>query len=297
MQPYWMNQSQNYWNFYGPGPYNGYGIMPQYYPQPMPYYNPMNNFQPNIPGGNGGGVYLDKPVVYMTGPTGTKVQVYVDQGGTAKDKHEVLVAVPAFSHSKMGSGWNAVIDGKTLRTDKGDYEYFFYDAWADDKIFQDKEGYCADRKEILDYMSSGLKQRGFPENSIQDFKMTWNIKLPFNQNLCVYPQTEKELQAGVKLTFEPANVELIQLEFIVVPKSYFSRPEAKGRPRFSAAPGKDFVRFKPTSMITGRTVAGTAAATAKAPTIKAYDWGVGFIRVQGTEHENAVRKPDSKKNN
>lgn len=289
MQPWWMNQAPNYWNFYGPGPYNGYGMMPQYFP--MPNYQPFNNPSSHPVHQGPGGVYMAKPVLYLRGPADTKIEVLVDEGGTPKDKHELLVAVPALKHSKKGASWSATINGKTLKTENGDYEFFFYDSWATDSIFQDQEGYCSNRKEVLEYMRSGLKQRGFPENSIQDFDMTWGVKLPYNQNLCVYPQTEKQLQQGTKLTFTPA-VELIQLEYVVVPKSFFARPEAKQRERFKSAPEKDFVDFKKTSEIANREV----ASSKDKPAVTAYDWGVGFMRVQGTEHqEPPLRKPDSEK--
>lgn len=262
MAPWWMSASPYYSNFYGPpGFYNGWGMMPNYFPTPLytpPYVPPHSHH-------GGGGMYAAKPVLYIKGPAKSKVRVIVETGGRKDSNVEVLVAVPAFSESKGVSSWSGELTKTGLKTPEGEYPYFFYDAWIDDAIFQDRQGHCGDRKEVLGYMQSGLKQRGFPEESIQEFEKTWSVKLPFNQNLCVYPQTEREMQKGVKISFEPKTVELVQLEYVVVPKQFFASEEAKGRPRFTKEPKEDF-QF-------------ASRKVASASTIRAYDWGVGFMRL------------------
>jgi len=271
MQPWWMNASPYYSNFYGPaGFYNGFGMQPNYFPMPQ-YFPSPQIVQPN----RGGGMYMDKPVLYLRGPAKAKVQVTLSMGGGKDSNSEVLVAVPALTESKGVSSWDVELNQNSLKTTEGNYDFLFYDAWADDSIFQDKRGYCGDRKEILSYMKSGLKQRKFPEESIVEFEATWNVKLPFNQNLCVYPQTERELQNGVKISFEPKNVELVQLEYLVIPKPYFTSDESKTRTHFSQAPLEDFQEFKEGSLISKLEVASQDSKNS----IHAYDWGVGFLRL------------------
>lgn len=247
MNPWWAGYQPNYWNFYMPGPYNGMGMMPQYFPAP-PYFPPQG----------GGGVYMAKPVVYVRGPKGARVEI-----GVTPAKGEVVVAVPALRE------WKAELQGTEMKTSEGKYGFFFYDAWMDHTGMQDERGTCGNRADALTYMENLLKQGEFPAEAIQDFRATWSIKLPHQQELCVYPQTEEQLQTGVRLTFKPERVRLTQLEFVIVPKRFFGSAEAKTWPKFAKAPKAEFSYRKPAS----------APPSAK-DEIRAFDWGVGFLRME-----------------
>lgn len=242
---WWMRQAPNYWNFYMPGPYNGWGMMPNYFPA-LPY---------SPPGGDG--FYAAKPVVYLRGPSGSKVEIEI-----ATPKGELLVTVP------NRKNWKAEIQGAKLKTKEGNYEYFFYDAWLDHNGLQDQKGACGDRKETLAYMETALKQAEFPSEAIREFKNTWSAKLPHQQELCVFPQTEEQLKSAVELKFKPASVKLTQLEFIVVAKKFFGSPDAKKWSKFTQEPKKEFGFRSPAS----------EAAEGNKYAIRAFDWGVGFLR-------------------
>ena len=261
VQPWWGQQTympSNYWNYYAPGPYNGWGVAPQFFPQP--------HFQ--TPGGNGG-VMLDKPVVYVTGPDHTEVSLSVQP--KSESAGMLLATVPALTKSS----WKARVEKNQLQTDEGSYEYFFYDARVDEHLFQDQAGFCGERPEVLSYMANGLKTRGFPENSIQEFKSTWSVKLPWHQSLCVYPQTEKELSSGIEIKIEPTTAKLTQLEFVVVSEAYHREANHQDHPKFAKAPSKDFI-FES---------AERNVASAKSE-VHVYDWGVGFLEVskKKTDH-------------
>lgn len=250
MNQWWMGYQPNYYNFFMPGPYNGMGMMPQYFPQPP--------FQPQ----GGGGVYMAKPVLYLRGPKGTKVEI-----GVTPAKGELIVAVPALRQ------WKAEIRGPRLKTAEGEYEFFFYDLWMDHAGLQDEKGACGDRKETLAYLETALRQRGFPEEAVQDFNATWSVKLPHQQELCVFPQSEEQLQGGLTLTFKPATVQLTQLEFVVVPKRFFGSAEAKTWNKFTKEPRGEYAFRKPAS-------SGNPATADGAKAIRAFDWGVGFLRME-----------------
>ena len=255
-QPWLVAGSQptNYWNYYAPGPYFGMGVMPQFFPN-------NQNFQ--RPGG--GGVMDDKPVVYVTAPDHTEISISIKP----KDSNFLLATVPSLPDHQ----WKARVEKNALQTNEGIYEYFFYDARVAEDSFQDQAGFCGERNEVLTFMANGLKTRGFPENSIQEFKSTWSIKLPWHQSLCVYPQTEKEISHVLEIKIEPANAKLTQLQFVVVPKLYHQHADKKIRPKFSKAPSVDFVFPEELDR--------KLAATDKAPHV--YDWGVGFMAVDRSE--------------
>lgn len=255
--PWWSQpMAQNYWNLNMPGPYNGWGMNPQYFPQfPKKLQPPLS--------------YMAKPVLYLRGPKGTRVQIKIED----TQKHsELLVMVPSQKN------WQGKIHETQIKTDEGNYDFFFYDAMITNSIFQDETGFCGDRESSLAYMEDALSKRNFPNEAIRDFKETWQVKLPHHQKLCIYPQTEKELQNGVKLQFTPASVTLTQLEFIVVPEEFLKSKTAKTWNKFNQAPKKE-AQF--------RAIASTISNSKKQ--ISAFDWGVGFLRVDRESEKKASK--------
>ena len=255
LQPWWINSSSNnYWNPTGLGPYNGWGVMPSYYPPAPAFNNP------------GGGVMMYKPLVYVTAPDHTKIKI----SPTIVPPGMLMAAVPKLNlnaDAKTKDSWSSEVMKNKFVTTEGEYEFFFYDARLQEESFQDQAGACGDREDVLQYMETGLKLRGFPDTAVLDFKAAWSIQLPYHQDLCVYPQSEMDLKSGMHLEVEPKNARVVQLEYVVVPELYQREVKVKKTQKFSKAPTVAFVYQQ-----VDRKLAASNPITV-------YDWGVGFMLV------------------
>lgn len=251
-----------------------YQMQPSFAP-PMPYYGYYGSMAyPNFGfpgpwGGSGmyGGMYpgwgnvgMGKPVLYLDGKDGTKVDVRVKfaEGGNW------LAAAPAHGES----AWSGKLQGNHFVSAGADYRYLFYDYRTDGNQLQDERGFCTGRESLMRKLKTALKDSGFKENEIHDFDQYWSVKIPVSHRYCVYPQSMPDLQKLAHLEIEPKPASLTQLMFIIQVDE-----ELTGKPgKFTHAPSKTW---------TAEPIADARAPASDSPTVQAREWGVGFFFTNG----------------
>ncbi len=202
---YWNNYSFPFWGYYGMQFPNFY------YPGPWGYY----------PGGWGGGIIggyypgagnigLAKPVLYIDADPKSTFSLRVDFPTKPTDW---LVTVPAYR-----DGWKlqAHPEGGVL-SEGAHYPYVFYDLRTDDGPLQKKYGFCKTRSESIEKMSSILKKLNFKDSEVSDFTTYWNLKIPNLPEVCVFPQTEVELNQLAKLAIQPPIENITRILFVIMP--------------------------------------------------------------------------------
>ncbi len=199
--PYWWQTGpMMYSNFYQPAPWYSSG-MPG-----MSYYSPgvMGNYYPG-----GGGVFAAKPNLYLIGAPGTQVSVKIQM---KEEGANWLAAVPAHGQE----GWKGTLnDRKRIVTENGAYRYLYSDYRLFGQNFQDQNGFCADRKNIINKMALELNRAGFSGRELADFIEYWSVKLPASKRYCVYPQDERQLNAVAPLEVTPKPVAIRRVLFMV----------------------------------------------------------------------------------
>jgi hypothetical protein len=189
--PPWIYSANRYRNFFYPGPWNIWGIQPQ----PFPGTGTMMAY---------------KPILYVDGPKGQSVDVRVNY---PDKRSNWLATIPQYSEE---NGWKVQIpkDGQGLKVGDATYEHLFYDFRFFPTGFQNTKGFCKPRNEAISEMARLLEEMKFKQTEIAHFLEEWRIKMP-KQNVCVYPQGNKELEAVATITTEPS-VELATRVLFVV---------------------------------------------------------------------------------
>ncbi len=174
--PWWAYQGQmsypnmNYpgaWNSMGPTP----GMMPQHYP-------------------GSGQVFAAKPNIYVSGNQVNRAFHFDLKDG----KGNFLATTPAFSTDYQ---WQGELTGTNqFQVDGILYDYLFYDVRLSLNHLQFTHGLCGERKDLIDYMLSDLKNLGHPQRSLDDFSEHWQVKIPAYPYYCVYPQYDTQLEAN-----------------------------------------------------------------------------------------------------
>jgi hypothetical protein len=193
--PYWMNYRNPYTNFFYPGPWmmNSWNLNPGFFP--------------------GGGHYgAAKPNLYFSVTKKQEVEVSVDY---KNPKTRWLAAIPAPQDNR----WKVKIEPhKDPSIDGVSYPYVFYDFRGYDDELQASSGFCEKRNEAIDKMKVILRQAHFRKKEVEDFEEYWRIKMPPADELCVFPQSEKELDKTAKIISKPDPRKVTRRMFVVVPK-------------------------------------------------------------------------------
>lgn len=237
---WWQTGPINYSNFYSPAPWNyGYGypgVMPQYYP-------------------GGGQIFAAKPNLYVEGDAGTKITVkvnFIEEGANW------LASVPV--HGTQG--WSGtLIEKNKIRTDNGTYKYLYSDYRLYGRNFQDNEGFCAERSNLIPKLAIELKNSGFSGREIADFLDYWSVKIPQGDRFCVFPQDERQLNAVAPLDISPKPVSVRRVLFLVQPEGGL----LKNGEKFTSAPTRS---WNPQPL---------RAVAADSKSIRIREWGVGFL--------------------
>lgn len=239
--PYWGYYGSLYPNFYYPGAWGNSGLNQFYYP-------------------GGANIAMAKPVVYIDAPEKSAYDVSI----AFKDpQSNWLMTVPSYE-----SKWSVQV-GKSseLFVDKTRYSYLFYDYRAEDAKLQNTSGFCATRKEALEKMEEILKASGFKKPEIEDFETHWSIKLPPTDHLCVFPQTEKQLNTMNEIIVKPEIAKMKRVLFVVMTKD---KGKFYGAGKFQEEPQ---VAWK-----TDSNVPGTRQPSSKETVLR--EWGVAFHFVE-----------------
>ncbi|OFZ80792.1 MAG: hypothetical protein A2583_08420 [Bdellovibrionales bacterium RIFOXYD1_FULL_53_11] len=246
--PWWGGYgAMSYSNFSYPGAWSGAGMAGESYPR-------------------GGGGFMGKPNLYVSGKAGTtfKVSVKMPPGSNW------LVAVPA--HGTKGWQGTVLENGKIKVSDRETHDYFFYDFRCDESRLQDTAGFCSTRETVIERIATLMKQGGFRPGEITDFKTYWNVKLPPSESYCVFPQGSRELDSIATLQIEPRPDKLLRMAFMIITE------EAR---RFSGM-GRKFLEM-PKSSWTAKD--GQPPASTRRPAnkdgIEVREWAVGFIGSPG----------------
>ncbi len=240
--PYWQGYGAlSYNNFYYPGMWGNHGINPHFYPRPMPV--------------DGGGAYMAKPNLYISGPKDSQVKVSIK----LKNGSNWLISVP--SHGK--SGWEGKLtEDRKLIVGKAKHDYFYYDYRVDQNALQDQAGFCGDRETVLSKMITALQVARFYENEVADFYEHWSVKLPVSDRYCVYPQESNQLDPLAEIKVHPAPKAIKRIIFMVQVKEALTGSGAK----FTKAPPHSW-QFE----------SARSVASDNKDAIELREWGVGFL--------------------
>lgn len=237
MSPWWLYQAPFYPNYFYPGQWMNFGLNSGYYP-------------------GQGHVGLAKPNVYFHGPKGTKFKMQIQM---IDNQANWLATVPDYD-----LGWSGKIaEGNKIEIGKPHYSFLYYDLRTDEKPFQSKSGFCSNRAESLKKMSEVLKNQGFSSQEIFDFEEYWQIKMP-PKDVCVFPQTENELDRIVKLEIRPHPDHIRRMVFVVV---YQDSTKTKYKGKFLTKPTQNWVSLK----------SERAPSSKNSNLLEIHEWGVAFL--------------------
>lgn len=185
--------------------------------------------------------------------------------------NNALVATPALGTQ----GWTltAKADGHVVASG-ATYDSLVYDAQADDKALQFKEGFCDKRENIPAKMSDYLTAAGFSAKSTAAFQAEWALRMPPNSDLCVYPQGENEIHEVVNYKTATTNANK-RVWFIVIPQQDAAISKIHAFPKhFAALPDKPAVN----ALVAMKAKAeNKVRAVANDPDLTIEEWGVGFM--------------------
>lgn len=170
------------WNY--PGVWNNSRNTLNAYSYPNSMVNPSSGHQ-------GGG--LGKPYIYVSGPVGESIKINIDfNGGT----HWV-------SSPPAKNGWHVTLgEDEQLIVESAKYKHLFYDYQIDELHLQFSEGFCGDKKFILKEMVYILRFLEFQKNEISEFVNYWSNKIPKAKGYCVFPQDNRQLSKGAKISYD-----------------------------------------------------------------------------------------------
>lgn len=222
---------------------------------------------PRYPGT--GPMVMGKPNIYFYSPEKKKVKfkININESGN-------LLATTPVIHEQ---GMEFEIDqsgGLTHQSAK--HPYFFYDLRTDSKKVQQSAGKCVKSKDVVKTMVDYLKAAGFNEKEQKDFYSYWNVKLPKLPTVCIYPQTNENLNELSNIEIKPKPEHYTRLVFMLVPIIKGKTPEKL----FTKVPQKD---WRPNAKL-------------RAPASSNYvvrEWGVGFLTVP--EVTNKIVPPKFRK--
>jgi len=207
--------------------YQWYGVQNfQNYYYPAAWYGP--GFNSNTYPGNGP-IYAAKPNIYIQAPDKTKIELKLNFNSQAN----LLVAVPIYGKQ----GWAIESQDGKVQVGQVSYDYLYYDYRLQENDLQSESGFCGDREEMIQRMIEILDKRNYQHNEIEDFLENAYAKLPRQSQLCVFPQTDKELNSQLSFEFNHKKFSLERLLFIIAPQDMELIPKLK---RFSIVPEKNF---------------------------------------------------------
>jgi hypothetical protein len=195
--PWWMGYSTYYPNFFYPGAWSNYGLNQGFYP-------------------GSGNVAAAKPNLYISGPQNKDLKIKIN---FKEIRPKVYPTWLATSPEANENTWKIKLDKNNfLLSEKARYPFIYYDFRVDDDLFQAEKGFCAERNEALEKMSLVLNELGFKANEVKDFEEHWRIKMP-PQAVCVFPQSNTELDKIATLETNPPLKKLTRILFIATYKS------------------------------------------------------------------------------
>jgi hypothetical protein len=207
--PYWGNfGAPIFSNFYYPSPWMNGGIMPGYFP-------------------GGGNIGMDKPNIYLSSTRSESVDIsveYINKGT------RWLASVPAVGEN----GWHVVLNPKdAMQIENAKYPYIYFDYRGYDDNLQNTQGFCEPRNKSIEHMISLLREAKFKILEVKDFEEYWKIKMPPTDTLCVFPQSEIQLDKTAKINLTPQAHSVVRRLFVVVPKD---RETFFGKAKFTREP-------------------------------------------------------------
>lgn len=229
--------TMSYSNFNYPSPWSGRGMNTRYFP-------------------GGGNVGMLKPNVYLYGTKGTTFTIKAEY----KDDSNVLIAVP--QHGTKGWNGRLAANDKII-ADSATYSFLYYDYLSYEHFLQNERGFCVKTKEdFIDRAIGILKNYGFRENAVTDFKQQWAMKTPKSTGYCVYPQDHRQLDQVVRFDVKPTDAKLSRLIFVVITEEMLKQ----GGNKFAQTPKKDWMPD-----LERRKLANN-------PSLEIHEWGVGVLK-------------------
>ncbi|HLD99181.1 MAG TPA: hypothetical protein VJB59_02915 [Bdellovibrionota bacterium] len=212
----------------------------------------MGNFYPGS-----GGMFGAKPNLYIEGTANTDVSVRVI---LKEEGSNWLASVPA--HGALG--WKGKLDNRNfLKTDRGDYRFIYYDFRMFGKQFQDQEGFCTQKENVIPRIAQTMNEAGFNGVEIADFLEYWSVKFPNSENYCVYPQDNRQLDTVLRLEITPKPASVQRLLFMVQVQDRL----VKNGKKFTAPPKKEWHPMPSRALASDRNSAE----------LKIREWGIGFF--------------------
>ncbi len=173
--PYWQTYglaSYNNWN--SPGAWYGNRMVSSYYPS--------NGY--NMTG------FAGKPVIYLE--SSEHQQVSITPVFRNSDAH-LLITSPSLEEGS----WDVFVGPEEILDARGveiPFLYIDYKSVIDD--YQFSEGRCIkSTREAISYVADLMRDSEFSEKQVRDFTDYWSVKIPDNENFCIFVQTEKELDS------------------------------------------------------------------------------------------------------
>jgi len=235
--PPWAYYGATYPNFYYPGMWNNGGLVSNAYP-------------------GAGNVGFDKPNLYLSSTKKRQVTVQINY---KNPQAKWLSAVPTYKKN----GWHVTTTGHNrIQADRAKYNFLYYDFRGDDRELQSSSGFCAPRGQAIDLMLTLLKGLKFKKNEIADFSDYWRIKMPPYKDLCVYPQTQSQMDQIANIQVKPKPRLIQRMLFVVVP-----RDEKKfyGAGKFERPPTSAW------------RAPASAAVINYSSDLEVHEWGVAFL--------------------
>lgn len=218
--PFYQRLAYSPWyQWYGQQRFHNY-----YYPSA--WYGP--GFRgPTYPGS--GEVIAAKPNVYLSAPKNVTLRVKLNP----KSGANLLITTPI--HGK--EGWATEYREGQVEVGKVHYDYLYYDYRLQDDFLQSKLGFCGGKEAVIEQMIKILDKRSFKKNEIEDFLQHAYSKIPEHEALCIFPQTDQELQSQLTLELSDKNFVQERIIFVIVLKD---RPQLSKLKRFEEVPVEKF---------------------------------------------------------
>lgn len=179
------------------------------YPGPVtPNIGPTANIWRGLPPhaySGGGGVAFGKPQLYYQGKKAKQISI------DFKKFHFHLASVPDLTAKKKVK----LTSNNKLTVDGISHDYLFYDLRSENHKSQFKYGFCGQRKDVLLKMVAALGKSNFNQKSQDDFLDHWDLQLPRNERICVYPQENKNMDKIAPLGIE-GDIIVARLNFVVM---------------------------------------------------------------------------------
>lgn len=214
-----------------------------------------------------GTVGVGKPNLYFYTNKTTQLELDLE----FKNGSNVNAAAPGLGEN----GWKIEVQPngkiKSLK-DNTEWNYLFYEAQVHHTDLQMQQSIKVKRDEAVNTMMEIMRNEGFNEATIKDFEAHNKNKMPPNEDLNIYPQSNSQIDPIVKYKTKASLVQK-KVWFIIIPELSTAQLKNKKPPQFFASyfdtkNRKNYVQAKKTD---------TKRQVANSDEIVVEEWGVGYL--------------------